>query len=261
MRRETDPWKNISKMDLLSSLFQQAPAEGCTRSSVDSLNELIAAYLSNKYILAFAIFFVAVGLLTLANIVISLIKVALENHFFKSRNGKNLLKFGAGQGKYALITGSTDGIGKEFAVELAKCGFNLVLVSRTLKKLESVRRELLDQFIARDVKIYKLDFSRASNADYDKLKQFIEELPVSVLVNNVGMNHSLPIPFAEETVEVLDNIINVNIGATVKMTHMLLPSMLSERNGLIVNVGSFAGMAHTLFANLFWKQGIFAFLE
>jgi 17beta-estradiol 17-dehydrogenase / very-long-chain 3-oxoacyl-CoA reductase len=51
-------------------------------------------------------------------------------------------KFGAGNGAYALITGSTDGIGKEFALQLAKLRFNIILVSRTLSKLELVQKEI-----------------------------------------------------------------------------------------------------------------------
>lgn len=62
--------------------------------------------------------------------------------------GKSLSKFGAakkgqpGQGAWALVTGATDGIGKEFAIQLAKRGFNVFLVSRTTSKLQAVQEEI-----------------------------------------------------------------------------------------------------------------------
>ncbi len=79
-----------------------------------------------------------------------------------------------------MVTGSTDGIGKEFAKNLAKLKFNLVLVSRTMSKLEAVKKEIEDEHKVK-VEIYALDFSRASNADMNDLKDFIKDCPVTVL--------------------------------------------------------------------------------
>ena len=60
---------------------------------------------------------------------------------------------------YALITGSSDGIGKALAKEFARRGFNLVLVSRTLSKLESVKSELLTWYPHCEIHIISSDFS------------------------------------------------------------------------------------------------------
>jgi 17beta-estradiol 17-dehydrogenase / very-long-chain 3-oxoacyl-CoA reductase len=81
---------------------------------------------------------------------------------------------------YVVVTGSTDGIGKEFAKNLAKQKFNLILVSRTMSKLETVKAEIEQQHKV-EVKIYSLDFSRASNSDMNDLKDFIKDFPVTVL--------------------------------------------------------------------------------
>jgi short-subunit dehydrogenase len=64
-------------------------------------------------------------------------------------------------------------------------------------------------------------------------------------VNNVGTNHSIPTPFVEEDFSVIESIVNVNITSVLRITHMILPQMVERRKGLIVNVGSFAGMFPT----------------
>ncbi|KAJ1821646.1 hypothetical protein LPJ60_002489, partial [Coemansia sp. RSA 2675] len=50
--------------------------------------------------------------------------------------------YGAGKGYWAVVTGCTDGIGKEMALQLADKGFNIILLSRTPAKLESVKEEI-----------------------------------------------------------------------------------------------------------------------
>jgi len=85
-----------------------------------------------------------------------------------------------------LVTGATDGIGKVYATEFAKMGFNIYLVSRSEQKLQQVQKELQTlcpqiqiKFIAKDfTKAYQLSF-------YDEFYKIEED--VSVLVNNVGI--------------------------------------------------------------------------
>ena len=51
------------------------------------------------------------------------------------------------QGSWAVVTGATDGIGKEFAFQLAKAGFNILLVSRTADKLKTVAADIGELFV------------------------------------------------------------------------------------------------------------------
>jgi 17beta-estradiol 17-dehydrogenase / very-long-chain 3-oxoacyl-CoA reductase len=67
-----------------------------------------------------------------------------------------------------MITGSSDGIGRVIALQLAKYGFNLVLVSRSENKLSNVRDECLKLNPKIDVELVSLDFSQASIDDYKK---------------------------------------------------------------------------------------------
>lgn len=87
----------------------------------------------------------AVGGLVVFNWALSILQLVLDLYVLP---GVSLSKFGAakkgqpGQGAWAVVTGATDGIGKEFALQLAKRGFNVFLASRTTAKLQAVQEEI-----------------------------------------------------------------------------------------------------------------------
>ncbi|KAG8130723.1 hypothetical protein E2320_017367, partial [Naja naja] len=105
-------------------------------------------------------------------------------------------------GEWAVITGAGDGIGRAYSLELAKHGLNVVLISRSLKNLEKVALEI---------------------------------------VNNVGMLpnrfpcHFLNIPDKDE------DLINCNIMSVTKMTRIILKQMVARKKGLILNLSSAIG--------------------
>jgi hypothetical protein len=76
---------------------------------------------------------------------------------FKGRYGRN---------SWALITGSSDGIGKGIALSLAKEGFNIILSARTESKLEGVKNEIKRMYPSLDVKILVLDYERSSEPSH-----------------------------------------------------------------------------------------------
>lgn len=78
------------------------------------------------------------------------------------------------------MTGSTDGIGKAYARELAARGINLVLVSRNIEKLENVRKEITESYKSVEVRIIVADFSKGKEI-YDKIAAQLGELPVAIL--------------------------------------------------------------------------------
>eukprot|EP00347_Sterkiella_histriomuscorum_P006676 403351860 len=94
-----------------------------------------------------------------------------------------------GQG-YALITGSSDGIGKGIAFELAQEGFNLALVSRSEAKLNDVKEQCLRINPQIKVETVPLDFSKAQPSDYQEIFQddkYLGGKNITMLVNNVGL--------------------------------------------------------------------------
>ncbi|MPC42566.1 Hydroxysteroid dehydrogenase-like protein 1 [Portunus trituberculatus] len=101
-----------------------------------------------------------------------------------------------------VVTGSTDGIGKEYAKELAKRGMNLVLISRSMDKLQKVSTEI---------------------------------------VNNVGVMLSHPMEFELASEKDIWSHVNVNVASVPAMSKIVLPGMLSRGRGAVVNLASIAG--------------------
>jgi NAD(P)-dependent dehydrogenase (short-subunit alcohol dehydrogenase family) len=82
----------------------------------------------------------------------------------------------ASQGKWAVVTGATDGLGKAFAHALANKGLDIVLVSRTLEKLESVAAEIKQKYGV-ETRIVEADLTEGQRV-YSKIGKAIEELEV-----------------------------------------------------------------------------------
>jgi 17beta-estradiol 17-dehydrogenase / very-long-chain 3-oxoacyl-CoA reductase len=141
-----------------------------------------------------------------------------------------------------LITGASDGIGKEFALSLAAKGYNLLLVSRTSSKLESLSADIASKYGPKvSIKTLAMDFSQNQDSDYVALKKLIEGLDISILVNNVGLSHSIPVPFVETPHKEMVDIIMINCMATLRVTQLVTPGMISRKRGLIMTMASFGG--------------------
>ena len=153
------------------------------------------------------------------------------------RAPKNLTKYG----KWAIVTGATDGIGKAIAFELAKKGMSLVLISRTQKNLDIVKEEING---AHKVEIHTVaaDLSTITADVKKRISVAISGLDVGVLVNNVGVSYPFPKYYHELTDDEASMLVDLNITATNVMTRMVLPGMVEKKTGCVVNMSSFAGL-------------------
>lgn len=140
-------------------------------------------------------------------------------------------------GEWAVVTGSTDGIGKAYAKELAARHMNLILISRNLDKLEKTRCEVLEINPKIDVKIIQADFSKGKPI-FENIKLELADIPIGMLVNNVGKQYTYPMYLGEVPEEELWDIINLNVGATTMMTRIVIEQMKTRRKGAIVNISS-----------------------
>ena len=125
-----------------------------------------------------------------------------------------------------------------------------MLVSRTQSKLDAVAREIESKHSGTTVKTLSIDFTNPNQQDYDRLKTTIEGLnkgdkQVGILINNVGLSHSIPVSFVETPEAELEDIIKVNCFATLKVTQIVLPHLIARKKGLILTMGSFAGLLPT----------------
>ncbi|KAL6983809.1 Oxidoreductases acting on the CH-OH group of donors With NAD(+) or NADP(+) as acceptor [Sarracenia purpurea var. burkii] len=154
-------------------------------------------------------------------------------------------------GSWALITGSTDGIGKSLAFRLAQSGLNLILVSRNSQKLRSVSREIQAQYPDTNIRVVELDFSGDVAAGVRAVEEEVEGLDVGVLINNVGVTYPAARFFHEVNEEVWMKAVRVNLEGTTRVTRAVLPGMIKRKKGAIVNIGSGAGIvvpSHPLYA-------------
>jgi len=144
-------------------------------------------------------------------------------------------------GEWAIVTGASDGIGKEFAKQLAAKGLNVVLVSRSLDKLESVANEIQKKYKVKTI-IVDVDFTKGLEI-YDTIQQKIKNLDVGILVNNVGIGYPGPLHFHELAVRdnFLWDIIACNVISISFMTKQVIQGMLKKKCGLILNTSSLAG--------------------
>lgn len=154
------------------------------------------------------------------------------------RPGKNLKKYGS----WAIITGSTDGIGKSFAFQFARKGLNLILVGRNPEKLKDVSSSILSKNSGIKVETVVMDFSGDLVEGVERIKDAIKGKDVGVLVNNAGVSYPYARYFHEVDDELLRNLIKVNVEGVTRVTHAVLPGMIERKKGAIVNIGSGAAI-------------------
>lgn len=138
-------------------------------------------------------------------------------------------------GEWAVVTGCTDGIGREYAKQLAGHGLNIVLISRTKSKLEKVSTEI-EKMHSVETRIIVFDFS--TQEGYYRIAKEMEDLPIGILVNNVGTTSDHFETFVNHDIEEIVGTINTNLMSNVRMTHLILPGMLTRRKGVIVHITS-----------------------
>ena len=137
----------------------------------------------------------------------------------------------------ALITGSSNGIGYEFAWIHASKGGDLVLVARNREKLGKLKSDLEKiHHINVHIIIKDLSVAGAAREVFDEVK--MHRIVVEYLVNNAGFGDSGF--FAESDWSKQEQMINLNITSLAHLTWLSLPDMISRRRGKIMNVASTA---------------------
>lgn len=118
-------------------------------------------------------------------------------------------------------------------------------MSRTASKLAALEAELKTALPSVETKSLAMDFAEDNTEDYTRLAALIADLDIAVLVNNVGLSHDIPTPFAETPEAEMRNIITINCIGTLKVTQLVIPGMQTRRRGLILTMGSFGGLLPT----------------
>ena len=138
--------------------------------------------------------------------------------------------------KTAIITGSGRGIGKETAIILAKKSINVVICSRTQNEINSTVEEIKRQVDNSNVLGIKCDVSIPSEVNC-LVKSAIEKFgsnSIDILVNNAGVAFNRKLIDTSE--EQWDQTINSNLKGAFLFTKAVLPYMISNGSGVILNV-------------------------
>nr|XP_057926591.1 17-beta-hydroxysteroid dehydrogenase type 3 isoform X2 [Doryrhamphus excisus] len=176
----------------------------------------------------------------------------------------------AGRNKM-MVTGASEGIGREYALALAEQGMNVVIMSRTKATLDQLAKEI-GNTTGREVKVLVTDFTMDNI--FSDIEEQLKDLNIGVLVNNVGILPSVvPCRFLENAdldqvsgvpdmsqmhnflnnvyrlynfqteqslciFQAITRVINCNVKTMVKMCKTILPGMENRGRGVIVNVSS-----------------------
>lgn len=141
--------------------------------------------------------------------------------------------------KTALVTGGSRGIGAEIAIQLAKKHYNVVLnYNCSEKAAKKIQQELREQNIY--IQIFKADISKRQEVK-KMISYTIEKFGnIDILVNNAGIDQVKP--FINITDEDWEKMMKTNLYSVFYCTQEVLPNMLHNQNGCIINISSIWGI-------------------
>jgi len=142
----------------------------------------------------------------------------------------------------ALVTGPTSGLGRQFAIQLAAAGHDLILVSRDETRLTELSMELSESY-GTESEIIPTDLSDRDQLAVVEARLADPTAPVGWLVNNAGFG--LAQSFRETSVDDEQRLLDVLVTAPMRLTHAALPGMIERGFGRNIVVSSVAGWMAT----------------
>jgi short-subunit dehydrogenase len=163
------------------------------------------------------------------------------------------------RGANAILTGASRGLGVYIADALAAEGVNLVLAARSAAGLQDTLRAVE----ARGVRAIAVPCDVTSRDDLQRLIDTAErELgPIDILINNAGVEATGTL--IELSFDEIDAVIRTNLSASIWLTKMVLPLMITRRRGAVVNVSSMAGKFGVAYESIYCasKHGLNGFTD
>ena len=141
------------------------------------------------------------------------------------------------QGKWALVTGASAGIGKALAEELAVGGTNLVLTARRRERLEDLARRFSTAYKIR-AEIFVADLTDPAGPETILAFTHDKNIPIDLLINNAGFGAYGELATSDRSRQL--EMVQVNCAAVVNLTHLFLPAMIERRSGDILILASTA---------------------
>ena len=137
---------------------------------------------------------------------------------------------------YSVITGATSGLGLAFAECLAGEGRNLILIARNEETLSRVAEKLRSSY---QINVETISADLSDETSLNQLVSNLRSRDIDILVNNAGFG--IYEPFGDSAVDKEVDLIKLTMLSTMVLCHELIPNMLKNSVGLVINVGSLAG--------------------
>ncbi len=141
--------------------------------------------------------------------------------------------------RIVFITGATSGFGEATAMKFAKNGDRLIITGRRKERLTKLKDKLEDEY---GIRVYTLNFDVREE---DTVKEIIQSLPeewksIDILVNNAGLASGLE-PIQNGNLDDWNKMIDTNVKGLLYVSSTIIPLMIANKNGHIINIGSTAG--------------------
>eukprot|EP01134_Creolimax_fragrantissima_P001549 CFRG1549T1 len=130
---------------------------------------------------------------------------------------------GAGEGTWAVVTGGSRGLGREYCFELAKSGFNIVLAARTLKDLEVVAEEIRSLYPSTKTRVIVMDATKADSIHVQAFVDAFSDLDVGIVINNAAVITPIPTEVCDQSDDVISEQVNANVLFTVLLAKRVMP--------------------------------------
>jgi len=145
------------------------------------------------------------------------------------------------KGKVALVTGASKGIGRASALRLAEDGANIVIGATSVDLLEMLRRDIASLGV--ESLAERCDVTRLPDCE-GLVKQSLERFgKIDILINNAGVGFSGKI--VDSDPKKAEQMVMVNVLGVYYMTRAVLPSMMEQQGGGIINIGSVASLKYS----------------
>ena len=147
----------------------------------------------------------------------------------------------------ALITGASSGIGAVYAAQLARRGYDLILVARNAAKLNELARNMTDE-TGMTIEVATADLTHAD--DLARIETMLRtDSSITLLVNNAGVGATVPL--LQSDVGSITTMITLNVLAAARLVHAAAPGFVARGRGTIINIASIVAVAPELLNGIY----------
>ncbi|HEX2920182.1 MAG TPA: SDR family NAD(P)-dependent oxidoreductase [Bacteroidales bacterium] len=154
---------------------------------------------------------------------------------------------------FAVITGAAGGLGKAFSFELAKNGYNTILLDLPEKGLKDICTVIENRYNKKSL-YYETDLTKIENI-VEVTSDINQKYNVSILINNAGVGGTKS--FRDADINYLNTILQLNIMATTIMTKQLFQNLEKQDKSYILNVSSMAAFSPVAFKTVYPASKVF----